>query len=238
MKLSKSILLFMVFMQAPAFKGLQVILAMLFDAVTTSNGVAPFVFKRMGLVIGTGGLAEQSAVVFAVGVSVIFSVVLILSVVTANIHGKRMVGLILSMASFIISFVGVSRGIFDGVGHIQDISLTTLFDLLMCISFAGAPVIYVNLNAGLLDVQFGKRMMDIVTKKSDLMQDIIEDLYEKKFRLIKADAGLVSAKELSKVTKKTKRYTQNTETKTPEKGTVQISTDIDKAIKELENRLN
>ena len=151
---------FLSFMHSPAFKGLLIVAALLFDIFTTSLGMAPFVFKKLDLLFAHTSLPKSTGAIFSVIVCALAATLASGSLTVASMHRKHISAFCIGTVVFVVSFGGVASGMFN-IRSFADLHFDTVINLTAVLAFTGGPILYYSLNSGLVYEQFGSEIQAI-----------------------------------------------------------------------------
>lgn len=176
MYLSRMAILTIAFFFTPAFKGVLIIKAIIFDAFTTSLGLAPLVLKRMKIMIANTQINIEAATYFSVFICIFFAVLLVCSIAVAMFHRKMWQNRVLGLLSIIISFKGVAGDAYDHVHSLEDVTLALVIETLFYLAFSIAPVIYVSMHSNLIVGQFKTELEDIIRTTNTKLKEWVKSL--------------------------------------------------------------
>lgn len=214
-QLSRAVLLFVLLMFSPAFKGLLVIMATGFECFTTSGGLAPMVFKRLGLAMEHGGASASNMAWFAISVCIFFAFLTTMSISVASFHRRRIATALLSTLSAYISFRGVSGDAYANVHSLSDFTLELWLDTVYYVAFAVVPLVYITMNSNLVVQQFSKPLSKALDKFNVKMGDYLENVIDKNMETAQTVLDVKSDNEKARASKKRKA-------KAPEKSPIQV----------------
>jgi len=227
-----------VFIESFAFVVLCLIIGFCWDMTTSGAGLAPMLL----FVIQTffeNDIDPMTAKQWAIASSSLFAFLLVGALYTASRNGQLAKSFMLAFASFAISFLGITKGMFQCFPLESCWTIHDWQNLLFATTMAIVPIITYSTAAVIINNKFGEVLNDANRKIIERINISITNAVKNMGELSDLNTEADTAKKKAKANRRKAQATKiNTPITQPEKGTVQISSDIDKAIKELQNRLN
>ena len=227
-----------VFLESFAFVVLCLIAGFATDMTTSGAGVAPMTLFIIETFFGSD-LAQSTAKNWAMISSSIFAFLLVGSLYTASRNGQAFKAIMLAIASFAISFLGITKGMFNCFPHEACWTIHDWQNLLFATTMSIVPIITYSTAAVIIKNKFGASLENansiIITRINTSISNAVQNMGEVADLKTEADLANNKGKAISKKNKAVKKYAPKEPT-----GETAISkaTDIDALLKSFSTSKN
>ena len=224
-----------VFIESFAFVVLCLIIGFAWDMTTSGAGLAPMLL----FVIQTffeGDIDPITAKGWAIGASSLFAFLLVGALYTASRNKQAVKAVMLGLASLAISFLGITKGMFNCFPFDPCWTIHDWQNLLFSLTMSIVPIITYSTAAVIINNKFGDTLKEvndkIVARINRSIKTAIENMGDLEDIKTKADVAKATGKATKKKQQAEKRYGT-------EKSNTMIGTsNVDNALESIMNNFN